>query len=119
MHVTRIRISSLIVVLPLGAVDMAGVTLVVGLGVLEDETVGTLQAIRALLHAVGAVFKVAALNALVGALGKGGQEREEGRKKEREEEFSHGCIRSFRSCSFIFSLPMLYCNKFIQNEMQL
>lgn len=71
------------VVLPLGAVDMAGVTLVVGLGVLEDETVGALQAIGALLHAVGAIFKVAALHALVGALGEGGQERERERKRRR------------------------------------
>lgn len=48
---------------------MAGVTLVVGLGVLEDETVGTLHAIGALLHAVGPVFEVAAFDTLVGTLG--------------------------------------------------
>lgn len=98
-----ISISGIILVLPLGAVDMAGVTLVVGLGVLEDETVGALQAVGALLHAVGAVFKVAALHALVGALG--GQERKKGwpreierrrerekedKKRERVEEFSCG-----------------------------
>lgn len=43
-------------------------TLVVGLGVLEDETVGTLQPVGALLHAVGPVFEVAAFHTLVGAL---------------------------------------------------
>lgn len=61
---------------PLGAVGVAGVTLVVGLGVLEDETVGALQAVGALLHAVRAVFEVAASHTLVGALGKGKRERE-------------------------------------------
>lgn len=54
--------------LPLGAVGVAGMTLVVGLGVLEDETVGTLQPVGALLHAVGPVFEVAAFHTLVGAL---------------------------------------------------
>ena len=47
---------------------MAGVTLVVGLGVLEDETVGSLQPVRALLHAVGSIFEVEAFHALVRAL---------------------------------------------------
>lgn len=53
-------------------------TLVVGLGILKDETVGALQPVRALLHAVGSVFEVAAFHTLVGALrgehGKGGED---------------------------------------------
>lgn len=65
---------------------MAGVTLVVGLGVLEDETVGALQAVRALLYAVGAIFKVEALHALVRALGEGKRERENGGPREIERE---------------------------------
>lgn len=78
--------SGIIVVLPLGAVDMAGVTLVVGLGVLEDETVGALQAVGALLHAVGTVFKVAASHALVRALGESERERKGDRERLRESE---------------------------------
>lgn len=58
----------IIPLLPLGAVDMAGMTLVVGLGIFEDETVGSLQAIRALLHAVGSIFEVETFYALVRAL---------------------------------------------------
>lgn len=65
---------------------MAGVTLVVGLGVLEDETVGALQAVGALLYAVGTVFKVAASHALVRALGQGERERKGGRERLRERE---------------------------------
>lgn len=110
---TRLSISisissgdGIIMVLPLGAVGVAGVTLVVGLGVLEDETVGALQAVGALLHAVGTVFEVAASHALVGALGKGERERERAGEREREREFSRGCVRSFRSCNLILSLHM-------------
>lgn len=62
--------------LPLGAVGMAGMTLVVGLGVLEDETVGALQPIGALLHAVGSIFEVEAFYTLVRALR--GEENKEG-----------------------------------------
>lgn len=60
--------SCIIPVLPLGAVDMAGMTLVVGLGVLEDEAVGPLQPIGAFLHTVGSVFEVEAFYTLVRAL---------------------------------------------------
>lgn len=60
---------------PLGAVGVARVALVVGLGVLEDEAAGTLQAVRTLLHTVGAVFEVEALHAVLGALWIGGRER--------------------------------------------
>lgn len=56
--------------LPLGAVGMAGVTLVVGLGIFEDETVGSLQPIGALLHTVGPIFEVEAFYTLVWALGR-------------------------------------------------
>lgn len=52
-------------------------TLVVGLGVLEDETVGPLQPIGALLHAVGSIFEVEAFYTLVWAL-RGEQNEEEG-----------------------------------------
>lgn len=41
---------------------------VVGLGVLEDEAAGTLQAVRTLFHTVGAIFEVEALYAVLGAL---------------------------------------------------
>lgn len=47
---------------------MAGMTLVVGLGVFEDETVGSLQPVGALLYAVRAVFEVEAFYTLVWAL---------------------------------------------------
>lgn len=53
---------------PLGAVGVARVAFVVGLGVLEDEAAGTLQAVRTLFHAVGAIFEVEALYAVLGAL---------------------------------------------------
>lgn len=53
---------------PLGAVGVARVALVVGLGVLEDEAAGTLQAVRTLFHTVGAIFEVEALDAVLGAL---------------------------------------------------
>lgn len=58
-------------------------TLVVGLGVLEDETVGTLQPVRALLHAVGAVFEVAAFHTLVGALRRRSAQRVKRRDERR------------------------------------
>lgn len=64
--------------LPLGAVSMAGMTLVVGLGVLEDETVGPLQPVGALLHAVGSIFEVEAFYTLVRAL-RGEEEQGGGR----------------------------------------
>ena len=70
--------------LPLGAVSMAGMTLVVGLGVLEDETVGPLQPVRALLHAVGSIFEVEAFYTLVRALR--GEEEQGGRRWEEEQE---------------------------------
>lgn len=66
--------------LPLGAVGMAGMTLVVGLGVLEDKTVGPLQSIGALLHAVGSIFEVEAFYTLVRAL-RGGERAEEMNKE--------------------------------------
>lgn len=78
----------IIMVLPLGAVGVAGVTFVVGLGVLEDETVGALQAVGALLYAVGAVFEVAASHALVRALGNGERERERACKRKGDRERS-------------------------------
>lgn len=56
---------------------MARMALVVGLGVLEDETVGPLQPIRALLHTVGAIFEVEAFYTLVRAL-RPDQNKEEG-----------------------------------------
>ena len=43
-------------------------TLVVGLCVLEDEAVGTLQAVRTLLHTVGAVLEVEASHTVVRTL---------------------------------------------------
>lgn len=67
----------IILLLPLGAVDMAGMTLVVGLGIFEDKTVGSLQAIGALLHTVGSIFEVEAFHTLVWALG-GERNKEEG-----------------------------------------
>lgn len=54
--------------LPLGAVGVAGMTLVVGLGVLKDKTVGSLQAVGTLLHTVGPIFEVEALHTLVRTL---------------------------------------------------
>lgn len=42
--------------------------LVVGLGVLEDEAAGTLQAVGTLFHTVRAIFEVEALHAVLGAL---------------------------------------------------
>lgn len=47
-------------------------TLVVGLGIFEDETVGSLQPIGALLHTVGPIFEVETFHTLVRALGRGG-----------------------------------------------
>lgn len=61
-------IQCVIPLLPLGAVGMARMTLVVGLGILEDEAVGALQPVGALLHAVWAVFEVVAFHTLVRAL---------------------------------------------------
>ena len=60
--------------LPLGAVGMAWMTLVVGLGIFEDETVGPLQPVRAFVHAVGSIFEVEAFYTLVGTL-KGEQKK--------------------------------------------
>ena len=67
---------------PLGAVGVARVTLIVGLGVLKDEAAGALDAIRAPPHTVGAVLEVEATHALVGPLGAPG--REGGREGKRE-----------------------------------
>lgn len=53
---------------PLGAVGVAWVALVVGLGILEDEAAGTLQAVGTLFHTVGAIFEVEALYTVLGAL---------------------------------------------------
>lgn len=53
-------------------------TLVVGLGVLEDETVGTLQPVGAFFHTVRSIFEVTTFHTLVGAL------REAGRRTESE-----------------------------------
>lgn len=46
-------------------------TLVVGLGVLEDETVGTLQPVGAFLHTVWSIFEVTTFHTLVRALREG------------------------------------------------
>lgn len=64
---------------------MAGMAFVVGLGVLEDETVGALQPIGALLHAVGSIFEVEAFYTLVRAL-RGEQNKEEGDERMGQEE---------------------------------
>lgn len=61
--------------LPLGAVSVAWVTLIVGLGIFEDEAVGPLNAVGALLHTVGAVFEVQAFDTLVWALKEDGTDR--------------------------------------------
>lgn len=74
--------------LPLGAVGMAGMTLVVGLGILKDETVGTLQAVRALLHTVGSIFEVAAFYTLVRAL-RGEHNKGEGDERRGRVQESH------------------------------
>lgn len=63
---------------PLGAVGVAWVALVVGLGVLEDEAAGTLQAVRTLFHTVGAIFEVEALYAVLGALQFSGKNTHKG-----------------------------------------
>ena len=47
---------------------MTRMALVVGLGVFEDEAVGSLQAIGAFLHTVGSVFEMEALHTLIRAL---------------------------------------------------
>lgn len=109
----------IIVVLPLGAVGVAGVTFIVGLGVLEDETVGALQAVGALLHTVGAVFEVAASHALVGALGKGEREREGEQARERETVRDPEGVKSWLRQEFqklrpdpqSSHVPELYCGK--------
>lgn len=44
---------------------MAGSALVVGFGVFEDESVGSLQAVRTFLHAVRSVFKMNALRTVI------------------------------------------------------
>lgn len=55
---------------PLCAVGMAGMTFVVGFGILEDETVGALQAIRTLLHTVGTILEMKAFDAVLRPLHK-------------------------------------------------
>lgn len=61
-------------------------TLVVGLGVLEDETAGALQPVGAFLHTVRSIFEVTTFHTLVWALregsrggggGRGGSEAKE------------------------------------------
>lgn len=42
---------------------MAGVTLIVGFGIFEDEAVGALQPVGTFLHTVGAIFEVEAFYA--------------------------------------------------------
>lgn len=54
--------------LPLGAVCMAGMAFIVGLCILEDETVGALQAIRTLFHTIRTVFKIEAFHTILWAL---------------------------------------------------
>lgn len=56
--------------LPLGAVSMAGVAFVVGFSILEDEAVGTLQAIGTLFHTVWTVFEMKAFHTMLWALRK-------------------------------------------------
>lgn len=56
---------------PLSAVGVAWMTLVVGLGILEDKTVGALQPIRAFLHTVRSIFEVTTFHTLVRALREG------------------------------------------------
>lgn len=50
---------------------MTWMTLVVGLGVLEDETVGTLQPVGAFLHTVRSIFEVTTFHTLVWTLREG------------------------------------------------
>lgn len=75
--------SCIIPLLPLGAVGVAGVTLIVGFGIFEDEAVGALQPVGTFLHTVGAIFEVEAFYALVRTLGG------EQKKKEGDETMSH------------------------------
>lgn len=76
---------------PLGAVGVAWMTLVVGLGVLEDETVGALQPVGAFLHTVRSIFEVTTIDTLVRALREGEGEyrrlgRDSGQRVSEEEE---------------------------------
>ncbi len=54
--------------LPLGAVGVAGMALVVGLSIFEDEAVRSLQTIRAFLHTVGSIFEMQALHTVIWTL---------------------------------------------------
>lgn len=54
--------------LPLGAVGMAGMAFIVGFCILEDETVGTLQAIRTFFNTIRTVFKIEAFHTILWAL---------------------------------------------------
>lgn len=56
--------------LPLGAVCMAGMTFIVGLCVLEDEAVGTLQAIGTLFHTVWTILEIEAIYTMFWTLRK-------------------------------------------------
>lgn len=50
---------------PLSAVGMAGMTFVVGFGVLEDETVCTLQTVGTLFHTIRTVLEMEALHTVL------------------------------------------------------
>lgn len=52
---------------------MAGVTLIVGLSIFENEAVGALQTIRAFLYTVRAVFEMRARHAVVWARAEAGE----------------------------------------------
>lgn len=54
--------------IPLGAVGVAGMAFVVGLCILEDETVGTLKAIRTLVHTIRTIFEMEAFHTVLWAL---------------------------------------------------
>jgi len=62
--------------LPLGAVGVAGMALVVGLSIFEDEAVCSLQTIRAFLHTVGPVFQMQAFHAVIWTLNHADQKQE-------------------------------------------
>lgn len=54
--------------LPLGAVRVAGMAFVVGLSVLEDEAAGPLQPIGTLFHTVWTVLEMKAFHTMLWAL---------------------------------------------------